>query len=698
MAPDPYKYFRIEARELLENLAQGVLTLEKGQGDTELLVCLLRYAHTLKGAARVVKLPDIADNAHALEDLLVPFRDGSQQPPRHIIDAVLRLIDAMVAALALLDAVPTSPPQGARSETAPAPAPEVASKTSPAEGHGSYDVALDSVRVEIRALDALLDGMNETMMQLASLHAEEGVVERAHSLATQLTHRLSHADDVSSLTIQSMSEELCDELAHLQQMFSAGFHQLERGWRQVREGTDALRLLPVSSVFAPLERSARDAAQTLHKDINFVTSGGAHRADAHVLAALRDALLHVVRNAVDHGIESVEERVALGKPSAGRVTLEVTRKGGRLTFRCRDDGRGVDVDAVRHVAVQRGLLTASEAEQLGLDETMRYIFRHGVSSIAEVTTVSGRGVGLDVVRDITERLKGRVALQSTPGQGTVIEIEVPLTLTALSVLSIEAQAATVAIPLDAVVRTARLRGDEIAHSAECDTILAGDMPILFLPLEQLLGGVAATGNRDVWTVVIIRSSSGMAAVGVDRLSGISEVPVRSLPSIVGALPLVAGAYLDLHGSCRVVLDPAGIVEAVIHTRPERISVAPARTLPILIIDDSLTTRMMEQSILESAGYDVELAVSAEDGLEKAHRRRFGLFVVDVEMPGMDGFTFVSTARADPMLAEVPAILVTSRAAPEDRRRGAQVGARAYMVKSEFDQAHLLQITREVLGG
>ncbi|TMA58666.1 MAG: response regulator [Deltaproteobacteria bacterium] len=298
-----------------------------------------------------------------------------------------------------------------------------------------------------------------------------------------------------------------------------------------------------------------------------------------------------------------------------------------------------------------------------------------------VTQVAGRGIGLDVLRETAARLKGDVTVLTAAGVGTTVEVSVPVSLSLLAALAVDA-AGIALLPLDAVRETLHLAERDIARSAGGDRILYEGHPIPFLPLADALGRQAACRrNGRPWSVVIVRSGSGLAALGVERLLGITHVVVRPLPALAVADPVVACASTDADGSPQLMLDPAGLVAAAAGTRPLAAEVAEPARLPLLVVDDSLTTRMLEQSILESAGYEVDVASSAEEALAKAQARRYGMFLVDVEMPGMDGFEFVARTRADPILREVPAILVTSRSSQEDRRRGTESGARDYIAKS-----------------
>jgi len=315
-----------------------------------------------------------------------------------------------------------------------------------------------------------------------------------------------------------------------------------------------------------------------------------------------------------------------------------------------------------------------------------------------VTEVSGRGIGLDVVRDSVARLGGEVRVTTEAEKGTTVELDAPLSLAAFDALAVEAGGVAAAIPLEAVRRTSRVASDEIAPTAQGQALAYEGTVIPFLPLPAVLSGSAAP-RRDpgMWSAVIVEGRSGVAAIGVHRLLGTASIVVRPLPALAPASAVVSGVWIDADGTPQVVLDPDGLVGHAQRHR-ERGPEADARRRPILVVDDSLTTRMLEQSILESAGYEVDLASSGEEALTKARDTAYALFLVDVEMPGMDGFTFIERAGASPSLRDVPCILVTSRALPEDRQRGLDVGARAYIAKGEFDQDRLLEHIRRLVVG
>jgi two-component system chemotaxis sensor kinase CheA len=630
---DPYKYFRVEARELVEQIGRCVLELERSP-TVETVRHVLRHAHTLKGAARVVRQPQIADRAHAIEDTLEPFREDATAIGRTQVTRLLALADEITQAVAGLGAPATAAvPKAALPEPPPV------------------------VHADRAELDALLEGVYETHARLTALRASSAEIvaagdAAAGSLAAALRKLDTHVDHVA------------------------------RELGQIRDHAENLRLVAPHSLFVQLERTARDAAIAVGRQTS-LRATGAIRLEAPLLAQAQHALVQLVRNAVAHGIEAPSERIASGKPPTGTITIDVARRGRHVTFTCSDDGRGIDVARVRSEARRRG----TDVDALDDQQLLGVLMRGGISTSREVTEVAGRGIGLDLVREVAAQLGGEIRVQSKPGHGTTFELVVPASATAIEALAVEAGGRRALVPLEAVRATRRVAGSEIARRAHEESIIDDGHTIAYAHLAALLEERAPMRGSDV-VVVIVGAGDAQAAIGLDRVLGVSTEVIGSVPALAGAEPIVAGVSLDVAGVPVLVLDPAELVAAA--RRARVVERAPtAEKLSVLVIDDSLTTRMLEKTILESAGYDVDTAVDAEAGLIAAKERRYALFLVDVEMPGMDGFTFVERIRADATLRDIPAILVTSRAAPEDRRRGTEVGAQGYIVKSEFDQADLL---------
>jgi two-component system chemotaxis sensor kinase CheA len=684
MARDPYKYFRVEARELLDQLGQGALDLEKGVPAPDAVARLLRLAHTLKGAAGVVRQREIGNRAHALEDALTLVRDSSSPVPRDRIDLVLTLLDDIGNRVALL-----TPPPGADTAT-----------------HDQLDQPVPAFRPAVDDLDALLGGVVEAHVQLGVLRPSLEHVKRARHVVDLVVDQLARPRDPEAVHIghhtpnekaRSMVEDLRGTFSALERSLGYGIDQIDRELRQVREAAERLRLAPASALFTFLERAVRDVARTLGKRVVFAAHGGEVRVDTFVLNVIQGALLQIVRNAVAHGIESGDEaRKAAGKPAEGCVTLLVSQRGTRVSFACTDDGRGIDFDAVRGIAQRKGL-RLENSPKMEPDELLRMLLKGGMSTSGAVTDVSGRGIGLDVVREAAERLGGETTVRTDAGKGTTIELVVPLSIASLHTLIVEASGATVAIPLDAVLGTLRITRGEIIRTEQSEAVFFDGQAIPLASLRHAVSSTSALERSSTYSsAVIVRGRTGVAAFSVDRILGTAHVVMRPLPELAPATGVVAGAAFDAVGDPQLVLDPDSLVAEAQRAGTVTVEAAPAR-LSVLVVDDSLTTRMLEQSILESAGFDVDLATSGEEGLVKARAARYALFLVDVEMPGMDGFTFIERIRADPRLRDIPSVLVTSRNSPEDRQRGHDVGAQGYVVKSEFDQGVLLERIRTLVG-
>ncbi|GAA0733085.1 response regulator [Dactylosporangium roseum] len=667
---DPLRYFRIESRELLDQISRGVLDLQGGDPDgtgREAVAALLRHAHTLKGAARVVRQPGIAEAAHAVEEILVPYRDGAAPVPPDAVARLLALTDEIATHVNALEPARAAAPAVASAEPMP-------------------------VRAESADVDELLDAVDEAHARFAPLRRQAVTVERARRAAEGITEQLRACGRERTMV---MAVRLAADLTALGRQLTETVEQVERELDDIRGRAERLRLVPVATILTSLHRAVYDAASTEGKSVVFESHGGDLRLDPHVLGQAGNALLHVVRNAVAHGVEPEAERLAAGKRAQARVTVDVQRRGRYAAFRCRDDGRGFDLAAVRRQAERRGLVAGgAEAD---VRELMRLLMQGGISTSTTVTGVSGRGIGLDVVRDVAEQLGGEVSVDTEPGRGTSVELVVPLSLVSLTGLVVLAAGTVAAVPLDTVRTCVLLPAAEAATAAAAGALAHDGHVVPFLPLERVLaGGTGPAGNG---VAVVLAPGGQPVAVGVDRLLGTSTLIVRPLPELAPASPVVSGLSMDAEGNPRIVLDPHGLAAAAGAAdpgSPEPAGTPPPRD-PILIVDDSLTTRMLERSILESAGYAVELAASGEEALERARHRRYALFLVDIDMPGIDGFTFVEQTRADPAQRDVPAILVSSRASAEDRRRGAAAGAGAYMVKSEFDQEELLAHIRALAG-
>ena len=667
-----YQYFKIEAREIASDLSRDLLALEKGSEGVAPLARLLRKVHTLKGAARVARLPRIAAIAHAMEGELTSHRDAPEAITKQKVGHLLQQVDLISSEVRALDPPP------------------LAAGRARASGFESFE----QIRVDLAEMDALLSGVSETAVQLDGMRREIEGVKRVEEGLADLAEQMNAAGGTPP-RLRDAVEEMRTALQHSRQSLATRVDNTDREITEVRGDIDRLRLLSASLLFPVLERAVRAAAEALGKKVGFETSGREQRLESHVLAALGEALSHLVRNAVAHGIESPQERLAQGKPERGEVRLKIERRADRIVFTCSDDGRGIDVEAVRGAAVSCGVLSAASAAELPAASALDLIFSPGVTTSAMVNEVAGRGIGLDVVREVANRIKGRVAVTTELGQGTSVAIEVPLSLSSVRAVLLGGRDLLMWVPLEAVNCALRLERDAIVSLAGRESLIFDGRAIPFIRLAEAMRRPLHPGGESVPRLAaVVRAGTELLAVGVDRAIRTNEVIVHPLPAAAGDVAILAGAVFDAQGNPQLVLNPKALLKTI-HTGVGGRGLQ-ARPVPrILVIDDSLTSRMQVQGVLEAEGYDIDLAVSGEDAMGKARSHRYNLLVCDVEMPGVSGFELVARTRENHYLLGIPSILIIAREGPDER--GAAAGARAYIVKGQFSQDALIETVRTLVG-
>jgi two-component system chemotaxis sensor kinase CheA len=629
MSKDPLRYFRLEAAELLEQLNGGLLDLESNW-SVETAAALLRHAHTLKGAARVVKLSDLAEQVHSLEDVLENFRHSQPADPNPLISQSLRWLDKIQLALSQLGSTPETP----KATTTRVMRPE--------EPAGQ--------RVDPLEVQALLGDISQTYARLNDLRAGQ----YAWLDVAELAGRGGSGPEIEEIARRE-GRELAAQLDHLQ-----------RELQELHQSLEQLRLLPLSGLYTTLQRTLRDAAQELHLQVQFQARGPEVKLEEATLRLLRAALVQAVRNAVAHGLETPEQRRKVGKDPTGLVTLQVERRGTWISLTLSDDGRGVDSAAL----AARGR-TAREG-------ALDHLLEGGVSTSQAVSQMAGRGIGMDVIREAAQRLGGRIKLESQPNQGFQLHLDFPVKAASLPALRVRSREQSLLIPLESIIKVAREETAELR-----------DLPSMGLAAFLQWDGPA----RPEEIRVVVAASSGTAVFQVEAVDGMVQTLVYPLPPLAPCHPAISGAALDLEGKPELVLDPSRITRFEGVTRTAVASRAPAR---ILVVDDSLTTRVMQQSILESRGFLVELASSGSEALLKVESQAYDLFLVDAEMPGMTGFELIEHLRARPQEQSTPILMVSSLPRGEYESAARQAGAQGYHEKSSFDQEELVREIRRLL--
>jgi two-component system, chemotaxis family, sensor kinase CheA len=624
MPRDLQSLFRLEAREIIDRLSDGMSRLSGVGIDDEAFREMLRLAHTLKGAARVAGHPQIASVVHTLEESLAEARHSEVARQRCITS--VQTLEAMLADLELR----ASPGQAkASSADTGTPAPSQSLRVDLAD-LARLDRQLDNIRLE-------LVGLRSRVREVDTVIADV---------------------DAAQATL------------------------------------DALRLVPMSFVADHLARSAADTAAALHKQVEVQIAGGDVRVELQVAEAVRDALIQAIRNAVVHGIEDPPVRMAAGKPATGAIRVAARSRGDVVVFTCEDDGRGIDMPVIRQLLVRNGSLTPAAERSASDAEVLEAMLSQRVSSTAIPSVHAGRGIGLDVVRETVSRVRGRIRLRTARGIGTTVEITVPAAISEMAMLRVSAPGQRALIPLTAVTRVTRIAPDDIERTESGATALVDASVVPYMPLGSTLRPDTA-GWRVEPFAVVLRHGDQPFAIGTSDPGVVLSTFARRLPPLAAADPVVS-AVADVHGEFLPILNVDRLV-ARRHARREPLPTPARQRTRVLVVDDSVTTRLLEQSILETAGYLVDTASSGEEALDRLSAGEYAAMVVDIEMPGMSGLDLLERMQASPSMSRIPAVLVTSRDSDADRRRGRAAGAREYFVKSAFDQEQLLATIGRLVG-
>lgn len=701
--------FTDELDEQIQELNDHLLALERMPADGDRLRAVFRVMHTLKGASRAAGLSLVEEVCHALESELSRARDGGRALGAEQIAMLFAAVDTLgitrdslrtdkplpdAALTALLQRVrghgSVAPLVRAvkipESESLPAPAPS----SAPDFHERREDQAQSGARVKVDM--GQVDEITGAAGEIAGLAALLG--DRAEDLSALRTlHRSRRRGGKED-------DDLDQRLTGMLRNASTDARALAAVAGRLGGSARQLRQRPFSALTETFPRVARDVARENGKQIRLTVSGGEIEADRAVLEALREPLLHLVRNAVDHGIELPAEREAKGKDAEGEVRIEGSLRGGRLQVIVSDDGHGLDVAAVRRGLQQRGRPLPTSEQDL-----FRTIFEEGFSTKDTATTLSGRGVGMGIVRAAVERMGGTVEVSSVAGRGTQISIDVPVSVATMRVVLAEVDGIVLGVPSSFVMRVDRANPRTLKRVDGRTMLVTGDRPIPVMTLASLLGPpFKEVPSPAMLQIVVLETGDRRLAVVVDELIDERELVLRPLEHAgPAATDAIVGTALLGTGVVSLVLSVPGLLarsdggesstsRALSGASEE--SRAPSR---VLVVDDSITSRTLEQSVLSAAGYDVTTAVDGSEAWRTIERQDFALVVSDVEMPHLDGFGLCERIRANARTALMPVILVTSLDEPAQRARGLEAGADAYITKSSFDQDTLIETVRMLIG-
>jgi two-component system chemotaxis sensor kinase CheA len=664
--------FRIEADEHLTALQAHLLELAGEPPADGALEATFREMHTLKGAARSVGLREIERVCAACEAILSALtRTGEHPAP-----PLLALLEEAVGAVAQLVAAGGAP-RGDLVERLQRAAADPAAAAPEPVAAAPVQARTATIRLATSDLDELLRRGEDL---LAIKLAADGWVSAVDALLEDVRRsRRAHDPATALRAFEARARALLDGLRRDRHAIAAAVDGLLDETRRVR-------LTPAATVLDIFPRMLRDLARSEGKEVEWHADGGELQVDRRVLEAVKDPLIHIVRNALDHGLEPPAERVAAGKPARGRLSAALRPlEGGLIEVVVADDGRGIEPERVQ-AAARRARIDDAGADPFEL------IFRSGLSTSFVITDVSGHGLGLPIVKEQVERLGGTVALTSEPGAGTTVRLTLPETIATFRGLLVHAGAQQFLLPADAVERVV---ADEPVTIGGRELLRDGGELLPYGTLAAVLGlEESSAGPAERRACANVAASDGRLALAVDELAGEREVLVKELePPLVRVRNFAAAGLLG-GGELVLILRPADLLAGVREQRGHAArppAEAPVASPRVLVVDDAVTTRAMERGLLELAGYRVDVAVDGVDAWTALKSEPFDLVVSDVDMPRMDGFELTARIRADAALAALPVVLVSALEAREDKERGIEVGANAYVVKSSFEQSNLLEI-------
>lgn len=745
--------FRVEADNQGQVLTQGLLELEKRPDSGESLELCMRAAHSIKGAARIVNLQCGVDTAHAMEDCFVAMQKGSLKVSQEIIDVLLRGVDMLLnigrcpdlsaeelgvagflADLERSQAKGGELPRASASEegvvgrqdadTRVEP-PEPSSATSPAPpaagpqelDSGRGESSGNMLRVSADNLNHLLALAGESLVESRKLQPFTGSLLRIkrlhHDLRLALEQAKAGAPDTGADGEATPHSRALEKLLEIQRLLAERLEEFEHYDRRVSNlaervysQTLACRMLPFSDGIRHFPRLARDLSKKLGKRARLLIVGEHVRVDRDILEKMEASLNHLIHNALDHGLESPEERVAAGKQAEGTVSLMAVMNAGSLQIVVADDGRGIDVERVRRIVAKRKLTSEGTAAQLSEAELLEFLFLPGFTLREEVTQISGRGVGLDIVQNMARGVRGMARVTTKAGKGTRFELRLPLTLSVVRALVASVGGEAYAFPLPRIGRALKISRKEVESIQGRQHFEYEGRRIGLVEGSQVLG-LRATGEiSDPMSVVVLGEQGKFHGLVVDKFLGEHELVIQELDARLGKIQDVSAGSILEDGTPVLIVDTQDLAVSIDKMASsgglswvgsQETAVKHAKRKRVLVVEDSLTVRELERKLLSQSGYEVEIAMDGMDGWNAVRSGRHDLVLTDVDMPRMDGIELARLIKADPRLKSIPVMIVSYKDREEDRRRGLEAGADYYLTKGSFHDDTLIKAVVDLIG-
>lgn len=725
--------FNSELNDQLQVITLDLIQLKQVELNTpqygEIIQEIFRSAHNIKGTSRSLGINTIGEIAHAIESLFAAIQKNEKKLSNDILSLCLEATDKIRAAMqsylansalpfdldSFLKKLKNEPDNDTDKVQEQVSVPEQANKQTinASDWRPKTGVYNESVRVSITQVDRVAALLEE--MQTNKIGIEDHYIElvNANNKVKEFDNYwekfLSQFKDKNInphiINARDCFNEILNSMDHLNKALKSSTHELDSLSNNLQEEVRLMRLIPASTLLQNIPRYVYELAQSLNKNVELKIQGDEVKMDRMVLDSLNDPIIHLLRNAVDHGIEDIEMRKKAGKSETGHINVELKEEGDEILIRISDDGAGLNIQKIKDTALKNKIIPSSELEKMSDESVIDLIFRPGFSTRDVVTDVSGRGVGLDVVKVNLNPLKGSVTVNSKPNSGTTFTLRVPLTLASERGLVVKCASEVFVIPSSSVEHILMIEPADVILVENNQAILVDGHPISLFFLSSVLH----LANKNIefksagLPVVIVKKGIQLIAFLVDEILGERDIVLKPLQPPLGNIRCVAGGTLSASSQVIIVLNAIELVNEALNIvdQPTPITFKMNKeSIPIkphiLVVDDSITTRTLEKNILESKNYQVTVAVNGKDAWDLLQNQKFSLMITDISMPIMDGFTLTSQVKQSDKLHDLPVIIVTSLGSEAEKKRGLDAGADAYIIKNEFESGLLLDVVAQLV--
>jgi len=705
------KQYIAEGLELLPNIETCIFKLKDGVSTEDDIAALLRALHTLKGTSRMLEFKRIEELSHSLESVFIAMRNKQITLSDNAIKLVFSSLDLLKTGFSVLQASKDDNIEIDEyvnnlslltdNKEFSLPVTEKSAEADKQDVKEEKQSKTETIRLSLDKIDEII----KNIMSLHTLEVSANILSQNSAEIDNLIRKFSKSfkeqkniDPAQAAYLKKL-ERLCGRLnSSLKDYVIDAGNSIKTAY----DGVISLRTLPISTIFDSYPRYVYELAQELGKNVQLTLEGKENEIDKNIIEALSEVLLHMVRNSIDHGIETPQERLAAGKEETGKLSIICSRESGNMKIIISDDGKGIDTEKIRQKIVKEGLIDEEASKNISKEELTDFIFQSGFSTSEKASNISGRGVGMDVVRDSIEALKGSIIVDSVQGEGSKFTIIVPLSIAALMGVPIECNGIKFIIPANFIEAIMLIKRDEIISSEDKLEIKYNDRIIKLYYLNQILKiKDDSIHDTDSIFIVIIRSYEDSAALAVNNIYAMKSVILKTLPSFMKNMNVFSGIVQNEEYEMVSVLHIPTVIKMAKRVRvPEYkkiVDEAKENRKSVLVVDDSLPTREIEKDILLSEGYIVDAAANGEEALKAARAKHYDLICTDLNMPVMDGFSLIQNLKSEEALSNIPIIVISSKDDKEEQERAFKLGASSYIIKNSFNNHNMLKAVNSLIG-